>query len=362
MNYNKLLREINVFAEKLQDEESRNIFNARFEYCIDRNLEVLEENLIKSAIKYGRSGSSFILRRFYRENTDKQGVPFIIFGAGGSGRSSIRTLQFLGIDVIACVDNNYEAIKDAEGFKVESPMRIRDFDDFVILIAVTDISAQISIYYQLKEMGISSDKIMLIREGSIWADYGKQYFDLDELPIVQEGEIFVDAGCYDGETAYNASVWAQGKLSKVYAFEPDRNSIDKCKKRLGQIGCEYELYNVATWSCKDRLMFDADDSFGYASKVNKFGKEFVNADSIDNILAGRPVTYIKLDVEGSELETLKGAVSSIKKYRPKLAVSLYHKPEDIINLPVFIESLGMDYKYYIRHYQTRWCETTLYAF
>ena len=89
---------------------------------------------------------------------------------------------------------------------------------------------------------------------------------------------------------------------------------------------------------------------------------YVNADSIDNVLKERPATYIKLDVEGSELETLKGATNTIQKYRPKLAISLYHKPEDIVTLPLYIESLGMDYKYYMRHYQTRWCETILYAF
>lgn len=113
---------------------------------------------------------------------------------------------------------------------------------------------------------------------------------------------------------------------------------------------------------KTTLTFNVNSDFGYASSVDANGKEVVCADSIDNILAGRPATYIKLDVEGSELETLKGAVNTIKKYRPKMAVSLYHRPEDIIVLPLFIESLGMDYRYYIRHYQTRWCETTLYAF
>lgn len=119
---------------------------------------------------------------------------------------------------------------------------------------------------------------------------------------------------------------------------------------------------MATWSGKTTLTFNVNSDFGYASSVDANGKEVVCADSIDNILAGRPATYIKLDVEGSELETLKGAVNTIKKYRPKMAVSLYHRAEDIIVLPLFIESLGMDYRYYIRHYQTRWCETTLYAF
>lgn len=93
----------------------------------------------------------------------------------------------------------------------------------------------------------------------------------------------------------------------------------------------------------------------------KAGNISVKADSIDNRLRGRKATFIKMDVEGSELETLKGAEKTILKYRPKLAISLYHKDEDIVTIPIFLERLGLGYKYYLRHYQTRMCETVLYA-
>lgn len=76
---------------------------------------------------------------------------------------------------------------------------------------------------------------------------------------------------------------------------------------------------------------------------------------------GRPVTYTKLDVEGSELRALKGAINTIKTYKPKMAISIYHKPEDILEIPIFLESLDMGYKYYIRYYQTRKEETILYV-
>ena len=68
-----------------------------------------------------------------------------------------------------------------------------------------------------------------------------------------------------------------------------------------------------------------------------------------------------MDVEGSELEALRGSIKTIRKYQPKLALSLYHKPEDIIEIPIFLEGLGLGYKYYLRHYQTRMEETVLYA-
>lgn len=363
MIYKEYLEGIKRFTDKLQDEESREIFEARLDFCIHRDLDVLERKLINGAAKWGRKGESYVLNWFFREKPDRREAPFVIFGGGRSGRATIRSLRFLGIQVVGCVDNNYASLKAAEGLEVSSPQRLlRDWESSTILISVADQNIKADIYGQLKDMGIPEERILNIREDYIWADYGKQYFDLDALWPDPAGEIFVDAGCFDGETGRGAAAWAGGgKLSKIYAFEADKNSIDACRKKLGQTGCEFELYHMATWSGKTTLTFNINSDFGYASKVDGGGKESVSADSIDNILAGRPATYIKLDVEGSELETLKGAVNTIKKYRPRLAVSLYHKAEDVIDLPLFIESLGMDYKYYIRHYQTRWCETILYA-
>ncbi|MCI8672219.1 MAG: hypothetical protein HFI89_01815 [Lachnospiraceae bacterium] len=61
------------------------------------------------------------------------------------------------------------------------------------------------------------------------------------------------------------------------------------------------------------------------------------------------------------MKALQGAVKTIRRNRPRLAVSIYHKPEDIIELPEYILSLHNDYKLYIRHYQMSSCETILYA-
>ena len=68
-----------------------------------------------------------------------------------------------------------------------------------------------------------------------------------------------------------------------------------------------------------------------------------------------------MDIEGSELEALKGAAETIKKWRPKLAISIYHKYEDIIEIPEYILSIVPDYSFYIRHYSSDIWETVLYA-
>lgn len=68
-----------------------------------------------------------------------------------------------------------------------------------------------------------------------------------------------------------------------------------------------------------------------------------------------------MDVEGAELETLKGAKNIICRDKPKLAVCIYHKPEDMTDLPIYIKSLVPEYKLYVRHYSEEKYETILYA-
>ena len=73
------------------------------------------------------------------------------------------------------------------------------------------------------------------------------------------------------------------------------------------------------------------------------------------------VTFIKMDVEGAELESLKGARKLIKRDCPKLAVCIYHRPEDMITLPLYIKSLVPEYKLYLRSYSNSDNEMVLYA-
>src|SRR5207245_758853 len=73
------------------------------------------------------------------------------------------------------------------------------------------------------------------------------------------------------------------------------------------------------------------------------------------------VDFIKMDIEGSELAALKGAARSIARFKPKLAISIYHQPEDFVNIPTFINSLDLGYRMYIEHYTIHHEETVLYA-
>lgn len=73
------------------------------------------------------------------------------------------------------------------------------------------------------------------------------------------------------------------------------------------------------------------------------------------------MTFIKMDIEGAELEALHGCRDTIIKYRPKLAICVYHKPEDIIEIPSYIHEIVPEYKLYLRHHSKDLSETVLYA-
>lgn len=86
--------------------------------------------------------------------------------------------------------------------------------------------------------------------------------------------------------------------------------------------------------------------------------------SIDEIVYSEEspkVTFIKMDIEGAELESLKGAQKVIQRDKPKLAICIYHKPEDMVELPLYIKELVPEYKFYIRHHSNFINETVLYA-
>lgn len=86
--------------------------------------------------------------------------------------------------------------------------------------------------------------------------------------------------------------------------------------------------------------------------------------TIDEFAVHHPVPrldFIKMDIEGSELSAPKGAETSIRRWRPKLAIPLYHRPEDLFSIPLWIDSLSVGYKFFLDHYSIHNEETVLYA-
>lgn len=82
---------------------------------------------------------------------------------------------------------------------------------------------------------------------------------------------------------------------------------------------------------------------------------------MDDMLGDQPVTFIKMDIEGAELEAIRGARHIIQNQHPKLAISIYHKYEDIWTIPSQIMEYDLGYQFYLRHYSFSDYDTVLYA-
>ena len=96
--------------------------------------------------------------------------------------------------------------------------------------------------------------------------------------------------------------------------------------------------------------------------VSQNGDIQIEVDTIDNILNGQEATYIKMDVEGAELLSLMGAEETIRKYKPKLAICVYHRFDDLLTIPKYIKSLSSEYKFYLRaHDKPYFFDLVLYA-
>lgn len=189
-----------------------------------------------------------------------------------------------------------------------------------------------------------------------------------ELLKIGTNETYVDLGAYNGDTIEEFLNLTNKQFEKIYAMEPDRRNYSKLRRRLYSIGSGMlEHYNAAAWSEDTTLTFYSKSGRNSAltdnrSEETKGRATTVEAKSVDSMLGGKKATLIKYDVEGSEEQAILGSAETIKQYKPRLIVSLYHRTEDMIKLPLLIHSINPEYKMYLRHhpYIPAW-DTDLYC-
>ena len=88
---------------------------------------------------------------------------------------------------------------------------------------------------------------------------------------------------------------------------------------------------------------------GSASRIADDGELSIKVDKIDNVIS-TPISFIKMDIEGSEVAAIKGAKNTILQNHPKLAICVYHKGDDFISIPQAVFDIRTDYNLYLRHY------------
>ena len=196
-----------------------------------------------------------------------------------------------------------------------------------------------------------------------------QYFCLTNF-IKNDNEVFLDAGAFVGDTVEKFININDGIFNKIYAFEPGVKQFNALKARISRIKTEWAfddkdniiLVNSGL-SEKNKKAYLKETISGLTGSKTVYDEteNIITIYSIDSFLNGSPITFLKSDTEGEELNILKGAENTIKKYKPKMAISVYHKPDDLLTIPKFIKELVPEYNLVLRHHSKSFSETVLYC-
>lgn len=184
--------------------------------------------------------------------------------------------------------------------------------------------------------------------------------DCRQIFSPKPGEQYLDLGAYNGDSIRDFVSLAPD-YERIIALEPDAKNFQKLSLWAEAAKLRnYAAYNMASWSHPCILPFQKRG--GRCSALDRTGAAAVEADSIDHLLNHSPVTWIKMDVEGAETETLLGGAETLRRQAPKLCIAAYHRSGDFFRLPLLVKKLNPNYRLYLRHhpYIPAW-ETNLYC-
>ena len=190
-----------------------------------------------------------------------------------------------------------------------------------------------------------------------------QYFPDIVMQMLGKNEIFVDVGAYIGDSVQEFIDATCDCYKKIIAFEPDPYNFEKAKSTIRDERIEW--YSKGVGDKNETLYFqnetgELDEGAHVVTDENRATSK-IEIVSLDDFLKEK-VTYIKMDIEGMELSAIKGAGNLISNQKPKLAISVYHRTEDIVEIPRLILQLNSEYKLYLRHFwENNSTDTVLFA-
>lgn len=332
----------------------------------------------------------------YLQQTDKK---IVLYGMGDGAEKIKRVLDEIGVPVADIMASD-EFVRGHSflGIRVKKLSEIEELygDDFIILVSFGTQLPEIMerIYSISARHELYAPNVPVIGEGLFTLGYAREHYDeikaayalmadeqskkvfesviryklsgdieylrQCETPADEKFELlnigieetYVDLGAYNGDTLVEFLNETGMQFKKLYAMEPDHKNYLKLKRRLYMIGSALlEAYNCGAWENETTMTFSM--RAGRSTKVdtnNPARCREVKMMSVDTMLQGGEATYIKYDVEGSELPALNGTRQTIAAYKPKLCVAVYHRNEDMFALPLLVHSLNKKYKIYLRHH------------
>lgn len=355
-----------IYSE-LEDEESKFIYLNRRRFNETNDYKYIYEIIDKyvpefSENKWYPGKEEELVQRLI---DDKKNI--IIYGAGARGKAVLELFHKRGLKVDCFCDSNCKLYNT--NINNEIPvLSLRMLQEQKLFydhnIVVSPIRGYKEIVEKLNSLKCPASNIYIHAEyiGRILEE--KEYLEEDILHF-KNNEVFVDGGCFDLESSKNFLDKLNSlnlSYKKVYAFEPDKSNFEKCKKRIEKLDMKCaELIQAGLWSTNTYVKFVATGHMGsHIASADELDTNKVKVVALDSACAEK-VTFIKMDIEGAELEALKGAKNILVRDKPKLAISIYHKKEDLWEIPYFIKKMVPEYKLYLRHYTNFDADTVLYA-
>ncbi len=214
------------------------------------------------------------------------------------------------------------------------------------------------------------ESIALFREKPVFDTYldgdaDAQYFS-ESVPWKDSIKSFrfVDCGAFTGDTLISLVDVAKlhhKPIDNVILFEPEGGNRRQLIEAASQYqDFQYHIYPCGVWNENTFLSFSDNNSASHIT-TEKGVSEQIMCVTIDGTLMGAKPNFIKMDIEGAEIEAILGAKEVIKKYTPILTIAIYHKPYDIWDIPLLINEINPNYKMYIRVHGDMTEETVLYC-
>lgn len=329
----------------------------------------------------------------------------LLFGAGPHGQAVHRYLKQQGIAVKGFIDNDpLKQRNDIDGLPVEAPQYLNKYPDSLVLVtarhAVRPILKQLADYsvsaisfdtffatHHIERLAklrnnLLNDshsklcfdgivKTMLTGDNGYCADVAEadQYFALPQFFNIGSDH-YVDAGAYVGDTI-ERFLWAHnGIFNHIYAFEPGAVQFKAMEKRLDRLCDEwaierskFSLIRAGLGEQNGELALPSTPQLQSTSFIaaHGSGEEMLPVFALDQYLQDIPVSCLKADIEGMEMPMLRGAQETIKRYRPRMALSIYHEPTDLFEIAEYVHELVPEYKMALRQHAPLLMDTVLYC-
>jgi FkbM family methyltransferase len=345
-------------------------------------------------------------------------APVVIFGAGNLGKKVVGALIGKQKNIVSFVDNNNTSWgKEVLGIKVASPKEAGEKwkDEAIWIVSIWSPGHSfIQTKKQLHELGVNniyhaaailqlfpgellphyhfqtpdyffrhSDEITEVYNhladdeskkqylaqmdfrininfaGLPVADTQNQYFPTGIVSLTKE-EVFLDAGAFDGDTLEVFNQRTRGEFLKYLALEPDPQNFQKLLSTVSKYeDGKVEAFPFAVGNDNCTLSFNATG--GEGAGISNTGSVHVECKRIDDHFYKYRPTYLKFDIEGAELSALQGGRNTIESFHPKIAVCLYHLPDDMWTIPLLIKKYNNNYKLFVRTHSLDGFEFVLYA-